>query len=408
MTFNGVSKPFLHATVDTKRPMWAPVEWEMVEIPGRPGAYPKQKKIKARPLPVSVVIKGVDDMQKAKEEVAEWLVTDAPCPLIFPDEPDRTYYAMIDGEGQLDEVFKFGKGTINFICPDPYKYGPDTVFDISSINSGSNLVEGGDFAGGHRASGWTSVGTIVPINDLPGFDYALKVTETRKYPAYHFNERSDSLRGKKVNVSMYVKYKNTKYNGTKGNAVYMRARYKEDQSLHYFSSNFKIGTDGIPTQWTRLSFVADLTTLTEEIDQLYFCLNTEDFEPVEMYITGAQVTVGEELKPWSPYGANQIRVNGTAPASPVVKCTLAAAATSYSIELLNDDGSAKQGVYLKFNFIAGDYIEIDFSKRRVTISGIKKSSAILYKSRFFQIPSKKNVRIKASHPSEMRLTEKYK
>ncbi|MBP3048626.1 phage tail family protein [Bacillus subtilis subsp. subtilis] len=239
MTFNGVSKPFVHATVDTKRPMWAPVEWEMVEIPGRPGAYLKQKKIKARPLPVSVVIKGVDDMQKAKEEVAEWLVTAKPAPLVFPDEPDRTYYAVIDGEGQLDEVFKYGKGTINFICPDPYKYGPDTVFDI-------------------------------------------------------------------------------------------------------------------------------------------------------------------------PVAGTTVKTNGSAPASPVVKCTLAAASTSYSIEMLNDDGSVYQGVYLKFNFIAGDYIEIDFSKRRVTISGIKKSSAILYKSRFFQIPPKKNVRVKASHPSEMHLTEKYK
>ncbi len=81
--FNGISKPFFHATVDTERPMWAPIEWDMVEIPGRPGAYPKQKKVKARPLSVSVVIKGVDDMEKAKEEVAEWLVTDEAKPLSF-------------------------------------------------------------------------------------------------------------------------------------------------------------------------------------------------------------------------------------------------------------------------------------------------------------------------------------
>ncbi|MGO1134212.1 distal tail protein Dit [Bacillus subtilis] len=241
MTFNGVSKPFVHATVDTKRPMWAPVEWEMVEIPGRPGAYLKQKKIKARPLPVDVVIKDVDDLQKAKEEVADWLVTDNPGPLIFPDEPDRTYYAMIDGEGQLDEVFKFGKGTINFICPDPYKHGAKVVFNVSN--------------------------------------------------------------------------------------------------------------------------------------------------------TAGAVT--------------DIKHNGSASTSPVVNCTFAGAATTYSIELLNDDGSVFQGVYVKFNFIAGDKLTIDFAKRAAFVNGAKKNSAVLIKSDFFDIP-KKNAKVKASSPSELRFTEKYK
>lgn len=241
MTFNGVSKPFVHVTTDTKRPMWAPVEWEMVEIPGRPGAYPKQKKIKARPLSVSVVIKGVDDMQKAKEEVAEWLVTDKPAPLVFPDEPDRTYYAVIDGEDQLDEVFKFGKGTINFTCADPYKHGAEVVFNVSE--------------------------------------------------------------------------------------------------------------------------------------------------------TAGAVTT--------------IKNNGSAPTSPIVTCTFTTAADSYSIELLNDDGSVHQGVYMKFSFIGGDSLVIDFAKRLATISGMKKNSAVLIKSDFFKIPPK-NAKVKASLPSEMRFTEKYK
>lgn len=241
MTFNGVSKPFVHVTVETQRPMWAPIEWEMVEIPGRPGAYLKQKKIKVRSLSVPVVIKGVDDMQKAKEEVAEWLVTDEPCPLVFPDEPDRTYYAVIDGEGQLDEVFKFGKGTINFICADPYKHGAEVVLSVSE-----------------------TAGAITDIKN-----------------------------------------------------------------------------------------------------------------------------------------------DGSAPTSPVVNCTFTGAATAYSIELLNDDGSVFQGVYVKFNFIADDKLTIDFSKRTAFVNGTKKNSAVLIKSDFFNIPAK-GAKVKASHPSELRFTEKYK
>ncbi|MCY8902966.1 phage tail family protein [Bacillus spizizenii] len=241
MTFNGVSKPFVHVTSDTKRPMWAPIEWEMVDIPGRPGAYPKQKKIKARQISIPVVIKGVDDLQKAKEEVADWLVTDESAPLVFPDEPDRTYYALIDGEGQLDEVFKYGKGTINFICPDPYKHGPEVTLNVSE-------------------------------------------------------------------------------------------------------------TAGVVTS---------------------------------------------------------IKNNGSAPTSPIVNCTLTGAATAYSIELLNNDSSVSQGVYLKFNFIAGDKLTIDFAKRTAFVNGEKKNSAVLIKSDFFDIPPK-NAKVKASHPSELRFTEKYK
>ncbi|NPC91226.1 phage tail family protein [Bacillus sp. WMMC1349] len=133
-TFNGISKDFVHATIETERPIWAPVEKEMIEIPGRPGAYLRRTKTKPRILAVNLLIKGVDDLQKAKEEIADWLITDEPEALIFPDEPDRTYYGMIDGEGQLTELFKFGKGTINFICPDPYKHGSEHFFDIGSLS----------------------------------------------------------------------------------------------------------------------------------------------------------------------------------------------------------------------------------------------------------------------------------
>ncbi|MDA1477263.1 phage tail family protein [Bacillus sp. CLL-7-23] len=131
-TFNGISKDFVHVTIETERPIWAPVEREIVEIPGRQGAYLRRTKTKPRILAVNIVIKGVSDLQKAKEEIADWLITDEPEALIFPDEPDRTYYGMIDGEGQLAELFKFGKATVNFICPDPYKYGLEHSFEIGN------------------------------------------------------------------------------------------------------------------------------------------------------------------------------------------------------------------------------------------------------------------------------------
>lgn len=57
--------------------------------------------------------------------MAEWLIHDELKPLIFDDEPDRIYYAVVDGSFDPDEILKWGQGVIPFICPDPYKYGEE-------------------------------------------------------------------------------------------------------------------------------------------------------------------------------------------------------------------------------------------------------------------------------------------
>src|SRR5690606_20317095 len=42
------------------------------------------------------------------------------------------YYALVDGELELDEIFSTGRGEITFICPDPYKYGPEKTVETTS------------------------------------------------------------------------------------------------------------------------------------------------------------------------------------------------------------------------------------------------------------------------------------
>ena len=53
-----------------------------------------------RRIDVPIVIKAkkdIADLQKVKEDLAAWLVTKQPSELIFDDELDRTYLALIDG-----------------------------------------------------------------------------------------------------------------------------------------------------------------------------------------------------------------------------------------------------------------------------------------------------------------------
>src|SRR5690606_3789646 len=99
-----------------------------------PGAHLSHTDVQARVITVPILVKAknINDLQKLKEDMAEWLVHDEPKELIFKDEPDRVYYALVDGELELDEIFSTGRGEITFICPDPYKYGPEKTVETTS------------------------------------------------------------------------------------------------------------------------------------------------------------------------------------------------------------------------------------------------------------------------------------
>ncbi|WP_179864255.1 distal tail protein Dit, partial [Bacillus cereus] len=56
--------------------------------------------------------------------------------LIFDDELDRTYLALIDGSIDLEELVNRGKGVITFVCPMPYKLGPTKTVEFQANERG--------------------------------------------------------------------------------------------------------------------------------------------------------------------------------------------------------------------------------------------------------------------------------
>lgn len=134
MIFNGIEKDYLITLHGRRRSAWAPVSRNLITVPGMAGAYLSHTDIQARVITVPVLVKAknISDLQKIKEDMAEWLIHDEPKELIFKDEPDRVYYALVDGELELDEIFSTGQGEITFICPDPYKYGDEVIVEFPS------------------------------------------------------------------------------------------------------------------------------------------------------------------------------------------------------------------------------------------------------------------------------------
>ncbi|WP_077704944.1 distal tail protein Dit [Virgibacillus dokdonensis] len=124
-TFNGIKKPYIKIIRGRERPAWAPLNRVTTKHPRLAGEKLIRTGMEVREITVPVLIEhdGIPDLQKVKEDMAAWLVTKEPKALIFSDEPDRTYYAAVEGGLDLEELTYWGNGTINFVCPDPYKYG---------------------------------------------------------------------------------------------------------------------------------------------------------------------------------------------------------------------------------------------------------------------------------------------
>lgn len=162
-SFDGQKKSYLHILMGFSRPTWATIKRDLIVVPGRPGGYPKKMQQEAREIRVPIEIRGVDNLnlQRTKEDLAGWLITEEAKPLIFDDEIDRTYYAMIDGSLDLNELLRNGKGELTFICPDPFKYG---------IPKTSNFVDGSTVVVNNGTVGALPVVEATAISDITYMD----------------------------------------------------------------------------------------------------------------------------------------------------------------------------------------------------------------------------------------------
>ena len=123
---------------------------ERVSIPNRPGSYFKSKRTPERILSVRFLIKGADmyELRTNLDEFNKLLYPDdltdderkRGYSLVFPDEPDMTYYGLPDGEPSWQEISDKGIGEINFVGFDPHKYGVEQTQQINDSLAPSQAV----------------------------------------------------------------------------------------------------------------------------------------------------------------------------------------------------------------------------------------------------------------------------
>ena len=87
-SFNGKRNPNVIPLQGKKRPAWAPLDHMFLEVSHYPGGRLLRTQTKMRKIlvPIALLYDSAEEAEKLKEEIADWLVTDQPCELIFDDE----------------------------------------------------------------------------------------------------------------------------------------------------------------------------------------------------------------------------------------------------------------------------------------------------------------------------------
>lgn len=137
-SFNGERKSYIHIERGWKRPAWAPLRRNLLNAPSYQGArlLSTDTDMRVLSVPVGIIAPNGIGLERLKEEIASWLITEQPAELIFDIENERTYLAVVDEEFNIDEFVEIGKGVLKFICPMPYKLGPTRTVEFQDNERG--------------------------------------------------------------------------------------------------------------------------------------------------------------------------------------------------------------------------------------------------------------------------------
>ncbi|PEM65341.1 hypothetical protein CN613_25705 [Bacillus pseudomycoides] len=100
-----------------------PVSNNLMKVQGRAGELDFGSQLGSRKISVDItlIVPKANEVMKYATILAEWLFYKELQSLIFDDEPDKMYYARIDGDTAIDEILSTGTGTLVFVCPSPFK-----------------------------------------------------------------------------------------------------------------------------------------------------------------------------------------------------------------------------------------------------------------------------------------------
>lgn len=140
-TYRGTRSEDLDIEVlDVRRSILPPSQIVTLEVPGRDGAFYLRSEYGIKTFQVDILIKKQTTLEALQEKsslIAYYLdSSNGLGALIFDDEPNQSYEAIISGDTDTSQIVRFRRGTITFIAPLPFsKSLVDKEFTISSFQA---------------------------------------------------------------------------------------------------------------------------------------------------------------------------------------------------------------------------------------------------------------------------------
>lgn len=126
MVYNGFDfSPYLR--VNPHRSILPPVSVSTDDVPGREGTRFREARLGELTITVDAELRAGarDDIAELRHRIAGALWSPEPAPLYLPDDPFRYHLAVLDGQSELDVLWRTGQAELTFRAPDPVMYGAD-------------------------------------------------------------------------------------------------------------------------------------------------------------------------------------------------------------------------------------------------------------------------------------------
>jgi predicted phage tail component-like protein len=410
ITFDGYSlRSYVDKINDIRRPIMPRRDHTLVDIPGMAGAIIARSKSGVKTIEVDVQIFGDTKaaIRTKVEALAAVLFTEEPAPLIFADDPNKTYYAIVSDETTFEELARIGKATIIFLCPDPYPVGLSrnkttgttvTTADFTSKVAGSSSVNPNrllnrQFAGLSVPSGFSTEVTQAAYNNVTALNgtYASYSTTTNGNIAQflvHINmileiKRKYGLSVPGVNNAERSAWLKKAITQIVGKAwAYGTAPTNITNWRIFHAVNNAWDTTIISHALTTPQLMQRTTTAISNVmdgsGMVYFLLDTNASNGTTasaVYLDDVEidVTMDEDM-------FMEPVIGGNAPTLPIFTVTFGASATFY--EIANGDGEKIRVIY---NFVSGDELVVDHVNNLVTINGTVNNQTITVDSDFFKL-----------------------
>ncbi|MEN2663093.1 distal tail protein Dit [Lacticaseibacillus rhamnosus] len=274
----------------------------------------------------TIVVTGIvmnDDLVPLRRSLAAAIDADEPQQLIFGDEPDKYYLAIVDSQPTFTEGFRSGTISISFICPDggiAHSVATKTADNMPYKDVPVNLQPDSNFT--QLPSTWTLDGVVF---DNSGEFAKLTSQGTGMQRIYGAGNPFASIpAGSQYTISF------TAYSAIAGTSFKIGS---------FTSMNlFKLTTTATYYKFSATKNSSDANALS------VILLNAGDI----IYIKKVKLELGASASPWSPnpadpeYYSDTITVHngGTYPVEPVITATMHA--DNGVVAFVNDQGSVLQ------------------------------------------------------------------